>query len=391
MTAPMHSGSPLHASFLRIFASILAVFAIALAGCQSPPSRDLHRVVHAQVIAAMQEHQIPGMAIAVARDGKVECFSFGVASRESGDLVTPNTIFELGSVSKTFTGLLGAYASEQGYFSFDDAASSHWSELSGSAFDHITLRELATYSAGGLPLQFPDEVVGNTDMVAYFRQWKPSFKAGSRRQYSNPSIALFGHVAAKSASKDFGDMMTGTILPAIGLRDTYLSVPQSAMNRYAFGYNADDQPVRVNPGALDQEAYGIKSTAADMGLYLLAHIQPPSDATLRRAMANARTGRYSVGPMTQALGWEIYQCPVGLDVLLAGNSPEIIFEANAVSSPRVVKGPVLMNKTGSTGGFGAYVAIVPDRKVGVALLANRNFPIADRVKIAHAILELLNR
>lgn len=340
-------------------------------------------------MTAMGKHMIPGMAIAVVHDGEVECFSFGVASRESGAPVNENTIFEVGSVSKTFTGLLGAYASEQGYFSLDDAASSHWSELAGSAFDHVTMGELATYTAGGLPLQFSGEVVSNGDMVVYFRQWQPAFKPGTQREYSNPSIGLFGHVAAKSAGKDFGDMMTGTILPALGLRDTYLNVPPSEMYRYAFGYNADNQPVRVNPGVLDQEAYGIKSTAADMGRYLQAQIRSSSDATLARAMANARAGRYSVGPMTQALGWELYPYPVSLDELLAGNTPEIIFEANGVSSPRVFTGPALMNKTGSTGGFGAYVAIVPERKIGVVLLANRNFPIADRVKIAHAVLESL--
>lgn len=340
---------------------------------------------------AMQQHRIPGMAIAVVHDGEVECFSFGVASRESGAPVTENTIFEVGSVSKTFTGLLGAYASEQGHFRFGDPVSSRWSELAGSAFDHVTMGELATYTAGGLPLQLPDEVVSNADIVAYFRQWQPSFKPGSQREYSNPSIGLFGHVAAKSAGKDFGEMMTGTILPALGLRDTYLSVPPSQMSRYAFGYNADDQPVRVNPGALDQEAYGIKSTAADMGLYLQAQIQSSRDATLARAMANARAGRYSVSPMTQALGWEIYPFPVSLDELLAGNSPEIIFQANAVSLARIMGKGMLMNKTGSTGGFSAYVAVVPDQSIGVAVLANRNFPISERIKIAYSILEFLRR
>jgi len=340
---------------------------------------------------AMQQHRIPGMAITVVRDGKVECFSFGVASRESGAPVTENTIFELGSVSKTFTGLLGAYASEQGHFRFGDPVSSRWSELAGSAFDHVTMGELATYTAGGLPLQLPDEVVSNAEIVAYFRQWQPSFKPGSQRGYSNPSIGLFGHVAAKSAGKDFGEMMTGTILPALGLRDTYLNVPPSQMSRYAFGYNADDQPVRVNPGALDQEAYGIKSTAADMGLYLQAQIQSSRDATLARAMANARAGRYSVSPMTQALGWEIYPFPVSLDELLAGNSPEIIFQANAVSLARIMGKGMLMNKTGSTGGFSAYVAVVPDQSIGVAVLANRNFPISERIKIAYSILEFLRR
>jgi beta-lactamase class C len=49
----------------------------------------------------------------------------------------------------------------------------------------------------------------------------------------------------------------------------------------------------------------------------------------------------------------------------------------------------LFSKTGSTNGFGAYVAFVPDRRIGVVMLANRNLPIPARIQAAHAVLERL--
>ena len=96
--------------------------------------------------------------------------------------------------------------------------------------------------------------------------------------------------------------------------------------------------------------------------------------------------------MVQGLGWEQYPYPITLERLLAGNSPTMFMESNAVTQitpPQAPSGPTLFNKTGSTNGFGAYVAFVPEKKIGVVILANRNFPIPARIKAAHAILEQL--
>lgn len=368
------------------FAVLLAVVAVLAGGCASSNGVERQRVVEAHVASLMAEHHIPGIAVAVVHHGRIECYCYGVASRETGEAVTPDTLFELGSVSKVFTGLVGAYGVARGAFSLDDPVSTHWDVLAGSAFDRATMGQLATYSAGGLPLQFPEGVTGEAGMIDYFRSWRPSFEPGATRVYSNPSIGLFGLVAAKAAGADFDELMTGTVLPGLGMRDTYINVPPSAMPRYAFGYNANNEPVRVAPGVLDHQAYGLKSTASDMGRFLRAQMQCPHDPLFAEAMTITRVGRYSVGPMTQGLGWEMYPNPVDVETLLKGNSTDISLQPNAVSPPRALGPDVLLNKTGSTGGFGAYVVVVPAEKIGVVLLANRNFPIAARVRAAHTIL-----
>ena len=96
--------------------------------------------------------------------------------------------------------------------------------------------------------------------------------------------------------------------------------------------------------------------------------------------------------MTQDLIWEQYRYPAKLEELLAGNSAKVSLEANPVvriDPPSPPRDDVLINKTGSTNGFGTYVAFVPAKKIGLVLLANKNYPADARVRAAYAILTRL--
>jgi len=153
--------------------------------------------------------------------------------------------------------------------------------------------------------------------------------------------------------------------------------------------------VRVGPGPLDAEAYGLKTTAADLLRYLEANMQPQGlSPALQRAIATTQTGYYRVGDMTQGLGWELYRYPVSLDQLLAGNSNAMALEPHRVSwlkPAQPLQDNTLLNKTGSTNGFGAYAVFVPSKRIAIVLLANRNYPNAERVKAVHAIISALDR
>jgi len=354
----------------------------------------LARIVDEAIRPVMAENDVPGMAVAVTVRGRQSVFNYGVAAKDSGRKVTDDTLFEIGSVSKTFTATLAAYAQLQGTLSLSDGASRYLPALAGSALDRISVLELGTYTAGGLPLQFPDEVTDPDRMVAFYRSWRPAYAPGTQRLYSNPSIGLFGYLAARSLNQPFDTLMEQTIFPALGLTRTHIRVPQDQMDSYAWGYTKAGKPVRVTPGVLDAEAYGVKTTAADMIRFVEANMDGSKlDDTLRRAIAVTHAGYYRIGDMTQGLGWEMYAWPAGLDRLLAGNSSEMSLKPNPATRldpPLPPQDEVLVNKTGSTNGFGAYVAFVPARGIGVVILANRNYPIAARVRAAHRILAALD-
>jgi beta-lactamase class C len=378
-----------------VCALLLCVFAtLPTPGDATGSGSDRLQTGVAQVVKPLMErYGIPGMAVGVVVDGHEYVYDFGVSSKTTQKRVNADTLFEIGSVTKTFTATLASYAQLKGKLSLSDDASAYIPSLRGSSFDRVTLLELGTHTSGGLPLQFPDDVKSDDDAMRYYEQWKPSHDPGTSRTYSNPSIMLLGLIAARSMGRDFSALIESEIIAPLGMKHTYLDVPAEEMENYAQGYTSSDAPIRMTRGPLAPEAYGVRTTAGDMLRFVEANIDATShDGTLARAIRASHTGYFRIGGMTQDLIWEQYQYPVRLHTLLQGNSDQILFEANPAArlEPALPPGDdVLLNKTGSTNGFATYVAVVPVKKIGVVLLANKSYPIAARVTAAYQILTTL--
>jgi beta-lactamase class C len=371
--------------------TLLLALAIPLASSASNDAAKIREIVDGTIRPLMSQHDIPGMAVSLTVDGRSYVFSYGVASRQSQAPVTDSTIFEIGSISKMFTTTLAAYGHVTGKLSLDEHPGRYLPGLKGRPIDRATLLHLGTHTAGGLPLQFPERVGDDSAALAYFRDWKAEAPPGTLRQYSNPSIGLLGAVAAVAMKDGFASLIERHLLRKLGMSNTYTRVPPHALADCAWGYRGG-RPVRVTPGPFDDETYGIKSTATDMLRFVQANIDPGGlEAPLSEAIRITQVGRFSVGGMVQGFGWEQFPYPLSLELLLRGNAPEVIFDPNPVQ-PVVSQRDVssrLFDKTGSTGGFGAYVAFVPAKRIGVVMLANRNFPIPARVAAANAILDQL--
>ena len=370
-----------------LLTSLTLTSSLALAQEQNPKLDDFVRENASRV---MQENGIAGLSIAITHNGKQQFYTYGKASKDAVHAITPDTLFELGSISKTFTATLATWAQANGQLSLTERIDTYVPQLRDTRLGKVPVFNLGTHTAGGFPLQFPDKVQTTGQMMAYFKAWQPDYLPGTYRSYANPSVGLLGLVAARSMKVPFDAAMQQRLLPALGLKHTYLTVPEAQMSRYAQGYNKLDEPVRVNPGVLASEAYGVKSSSRDVLAFIEANMgRGQYDAPLQQALKDTRIGYFKVGGMTQDLIWEQYPMPVKLDTLLEGNASNMVLQtqkAEPITPPLAAQSNTWVNKTGSTNGFGGYVAFIPEQQLGIVILANRNYPNEERVKLAYRIL-----
>lgn len=380
---------------LQVVLFALTAGAVPATDAANLPSSSIRTAADAVIPALMGKDQIPGMAVAVTYGGKAYIFNYGLASVSPRTPVTDDTLFELGSVTKTFTATLASWAQVQHRLSLADTTAHYVPELRSSPFGSVTLLSLGTHTPGGMPLQFPDGLSGNAQLIRYFQQWRPTYPMGTYRTYSNPGVGMLGFVTAKSMGEDFRTLVQQRLFPALGLHHSFIAIPANERERYAWGYTDDNAPIRMKTGMLSDETYGVRTTAADMIRFVQENIDPSGlPATIREAITQTHAGYFHAGPMTQDLVWEQYPYPVALSSLLEGNSRKTIFQPTrviAIVPPQPPMQKAWLNKTGSTNGFAAYVAFIPSKRLGIVLLANTDYPIADRVTAAYRILSALSR
>lgn len=374
------------------FTLLLSIVLLGAGGAPAQPDT-LKGAVDAAVSPVMKKYGIPGMTVGIVVNGDRYVFNYGVASLESHAPVTDATLFEIGSISKTFTATLASWAQAGGQLSLTDKTSEYLPALRGTKFGEVTLLNLGTHTPGGFPLQLPDDVTNDEQLIQYLQQWRPAYVPGTYRTYSNPGVGVLGIITAKAMHQDFVSLVQQRLFPALGMTNSYINLPQAKMIDYAQGYTEEGKPIRMSASVISPETYGIRTNARDLLCFLEANMAMLAlNDALARAITETHIGYFKDGAMIQDLIWEQYAYPVTLETLLRGNSPEIIFNATpvmAIRPPMAPRGDVLVNKTGSTNGFGAYVAFIPQERTGIVILANKSYPIAARVTLAYGLLSHL--
>jgi len=342
--------------------------------------------------SAIAEYKIPGLVVGITRNGKHSFYATGLASRADKRPATPDTLFELGSISKIFNVTLAALAEQRGLISFNDKVAHYLCADACAIGNDMTLLDLATHHSGGLPLQVPDGIKNTNQLINWLKAWHPP-TPGSR-SYSNVSVGLLGTITAKAMKMDYTKAVQTVLLPELGLKNTWIEVPAKAKAAYAFGYDRNtDKPIRANPGVLADETYGVKSSARDMLDLLDIELgRTKISAPLKAAVDRTHEGQFKTATFTQDLIWEQYAWPVDLDTIVAGNSNDVIMKpqkADRIEPALAPQTNVILNKTGSTNGFGGYVVVLPGENLGIVVLANRSYPNEARVRATYALIKSL--
>lgn len=261
---------------------------IVAAGCavgtvagQLPPPLDQY------LRAEMALNEIPGLAVAVVRDGRLAAIAaYGVRSLATGEPMTPETPVELASVSKSFTALGVAELVRRGALKLDDPVVRHLPEFvigDGRWSSRIRVRHLLRHTSG---LSRQDDFLvpccgragdGNLKVaVERLTQARLRRPPGEAFSYANSNYVLLAALIERLSGEPFPDYMRRHVFTALGMHRTTVQEAEARAWGKAEGHERRWGTVRPG-GSRFTGWYGasqVKSTAADMALYLSALLGP---------------------------------------------------------------------------------------------------------------------
>jgi CubicO group peptidase (beta-lactamase class C family) len=270
-------GSPAAARRLMLPAALL----IGAAAYAPPAAAQDAPDVEAAVAEVMDEHGLPGAAVAVVIDGEARTYGLGFSDLSTGAPVDPErTGFPIDSATKSFTATAVMNLVDDGLLDLDADVNEY---LRGIEVPDtypgqpITLRHLLTHTAG-----FEETVIGNlspgSDLPSILEEHLPGRvrPPGELAAYSNHGVALAGLAAADALGVDYEELLTTRVLAPLGLHDTALADGPASFEDPAVAtlYGPEGEaaePVR-RVGEPLSPAGGLIATAADMGRFMRFHL-----------------------------------------------------------------------------------------------------------------------
>lgn len=253
------------------------------------------RAIERELDALREKHGIAGFALAIVRPGQPAFLGGGgLATREPPRPVTPDTIWRVGSITKSFTGVATLIAAREFGFGLDDPVAKHvpnlpyrnqWEETHPVRIAHLLehtsgLLDLSRRefdSSDPAPLTLAQAFAVDPD--AHTTQWPP----GLHSSYSNVGAGIASLVIERVSGLPFDAFLATRVLVPLGMRDSGLLLDERTRGRLATGYDRDGRSVMPYWHVIFRAFGGLNATTADMARYLDWLLRPDGAPLLTAA------------------------------------------------------------------------------------------------------------
>jgi D-alanyl-D-alanine carboxypeptidase len=251
------------------------------------PTVTLKQEIDRYIKAEMKKQQIPGLSYAVVSNGKIiDSGAYGWANVELKAPVTSHSLFNIGSIGKTFTATAIMLLQKEGRLSIDDPINKYLDSLP-ETWKNITIKNLLSHTSGikdytpdfpGYPLIKLDrkQEISEAQYIRMATDLPLNFQPGERWAYSNSNFVLLGFIIHKLAGKPVGDFMKEKIFDPAGMKETrYTDVKDIIPNRVV-GYLLDEDNNKLINGWYISNFFskmgdmGILTTATDLARWSIA-------------------------------------------------------------------------------------------------------------------------
>lgn len=326
----------------------------------------LDRYIDSVALAYSRKGHTHALAIGVVNEGKTSSYYYGETENGNKRLPDENTLFEIGSVTKTFTATLLAYLAQTQQLGIDDPITDYLpdSVAANPDLQRITLKQLANHTSGlpRMPANIdataaphpldPYKDYTQADLYSFLASYRATTPPDSIYAYSNLGYGLLGDILSTVYGKPYNEMAQEIICQPLELTNT-TEYPNPDSQYVAKAYNEKGQETPLWTFDAFAAHGSLKSSVKDLLTYAKAHFKMP-ETDLEYALAGTRQFTYFNPPDTDiGLAWHMN---------LVGD--ELIYWHN-----------------GATFGSSSYMAFSPDRKMAVVVLSNTAEPV-DSVGLA---------
>ena len=231
------------------FTNVFFVTAFLIVSGLSVSGQEKKLSVDNYIKTEIKKKHIPGAAVAVLRNGKVEMMNgYGLANIEQNKPVTPNTEFQIGSTTKPFTAMAIMLLVEDGKILIDEKASKYLVWLP-EIYRDITVRQLLTHTSG-VRSDLRTANVDNFSLSEFKKRLATapaSFKTGEKWEYANTGYILLGMILEAVTGKSYGEFLEESIFKPLGMNNTKYNEPTGSLKNGAIGYDWQDDIYQPSP------------------------------------------------------------------------------------------------------------------------------------------------